>query len=174
MAVFPMRTFGDPVLKQRAAEVTRVDEEVQKLIKDMIDTMRMAPGVGLAAPQIGILRRVIVWEFEGQGGALVNPVIVEQSDETEIHDEACLSVPGIAYPVVRARKVVVQGLDRKGEKQRLEMEDMPARIIQHEVDHIDGILFIDRLTPELRREAMRELREQTFDGGVTHAPAETL
>ncbi|HEY8202975.1 MAG TPA: peptide deformylase, partial [Actinomycetota bacterium] len=158
MAVFPIRLFGDPVLRQRAAEVTEVDDAVRKLIRDMRDTMRDAPGVGLAANQIGVLRRVIVWSYEGDEGALVNPRIVSQEGAVE-GDEACLSLPGLSYPVVRAQRVRVEGLDRKGRLTELEAEDMTARILQHEIDHVNGVLFIDHLPPELQREARRRLRE---------------
>src|SRR5438094_5150885 len=113
MAVFPIRLFGDPVLREQAAEVTEVDDAIRKLIRDMRDTMRDAPGVGLAANQIGVLRRVVVWSFEGDEGALVNPRIVEQEGSWEA-EEACLSLPGLSYPVVRAQQVKGEGLDRKG------------------------------------------------------------
>ena len=158
MAVFPIRLFGDPVLREQAAEVTEVDDTIRKLIRDMRDTMRDAPGVGLAANQIGVLRRVIVWSFEGDEGALVNPRIVEREGSVE-GDEACLSLPGLSYPVVRAERVRVEGLDRKGRFTELDAEDMTARILQHEIDHINGVLFIDHLPPELQREARRLLRE---------------
>jgi peptide deformylase len=158
MAVFPIRLFGDPVLRQRAADVPEVDDTIRKLIRDMRDTMRDAPGVGLAANQIGVLRRVIVWSFEGDEGALVNPRIVGREGSVE-GDEACLSLPGLSYPVLRAERVKVEGLDRKGRPVEIEAEDMTARILQHEIDHIDGVLFIDHLPPELQREARRLLRE---------------
>jgi peptide deformylase len=158
MAIFPIRQFGDPVLRQEALEVTEVDDAVRKLIRDMRDTMRDAPGVGLAANQIGVLRRVIVWSYEDDEGALVNPRITERSGAVE-GDEACLSLPGLSYPVVRAERIRVEGLDRKGRFTEFEAEDMTARILQHEIDHINGVLFIDHLPPELQREARRLLRE---------------
>lgn len=158
MAVFPIRLFGDPVLRQKAAEVSAGDDSIRKLIRDMRDTMRDAPGVGLAANQIGILRRVIVWSFEGDEGALVNPRIVEREGSVE-GEEACLSLPGLSYPVVRAERIRVEGFDHKGRFTEFEAEDMTARILQHEVDHIDGILFIDHLPADLQREARRLLRE---------------
>lgn len=161
MAVFPIRLFGDPVLRQRAADVADVDDSVRKLMDDMVDTMQAAPGVGLAAPQIGVLRRVIVWSFEGYEGALANPRIVA-SRGSEEDEEACLSLPGLTYPVVRSRWVQVEGLDSSGRLAEIEAEGMTARIIQHEVDHTDGILFIDHLPRELQREAKRRLREIAF------------
>lgn len=163
MAVFVIRTFGDPVLRRRADEVKLVDEAVRKLIRDMRDTALDAAGVGLAAPQIGVSKRVIVWNYEGEGGALANASVVDQRGEVE-GDEACLSLPGLAYPVLRAEWVRVQGLDEEGNEVSIEAEGWTARILQHEVDHTDGVLFIDRLSRDLQKEAKRRLREQTLTG----------
>jgi len=163
MAVLPIRTFGDPVLRRRAAEVSTVDEAVRKLMHDMSDTVIDAPGVGLAAPQIGVPRRVIVWTYEGDHGALANPVIVAQHGRDEA-DEACLSLPGLTYPVSRALTVTVMGLNDRGERVEREFTDWTARIMQHEIDHLDGVLFIDRIAPELAREARRRLREAAMSG----------
>ena len=162
MAIFPIRLFGDPVLRQEAPEVTGVDDAIRKLIRDMNDTMHEAPGVGLAANQIGVLRRVIVWSYEGDEGALINPRITDRSGAVE-GDEACLSLPGLTYPVVRAERIHVEGLDRKGKPAEFDAEDMTARILQHEIDHINGVLFIDHLPAELQREARRRLREAADD-----------
>lgn len=161
MAVFPIRTFGDPVLRKPAAEVDAVDDGVRKLMRDLVDTMRAAPGVGLAAPQIGISRRVITWQFESEEGALANPVILEREGSVE-SEEACLSLPGLAFPVVRAEWVRFEGLDEAGATVAGEAHGYLARILQHEVDHVDGVLFIDRLAPELQRQARRQLREQAL------------
>lgn len=158
MAVFPIRLFGDPVLRQRAREVDVVDDSVIKLMRDMEDTMKAAPGVGLAAPQIGVMRRVIVWQNESEKGALADPVIEDRKGKVT-DDEACLSLPGLSYPVTRARWVRVSGLDPSGERVHVEVEDLTARILQHEIDHIDGVLFIDHLPEGLRREAKRRLME---------------
>lgn len=163
MAVLPIRTFGDPVLRRRAAEISAVDEAVRKLMHDMSDTVIDAPGVGLAAPQIGVPRRVIVWTYEGDSGALANPVIVEQHGHDEA-DEACLSLPGLTYPVPRALTVRVMGLNDRGERVEREFTDWTARIMQHEIDHLDGVLFIDRIAPDLAREARRRLREAAMSG----------
>jgi peptide deformylase len=168
MAVFPIRIFGDPVLRQKAVEVPSVDDGIRKLIRDMRDTMRDAPGVGLAANQIGVLRRVVVWSYEGDDGALVNPRIVLREGKVE-GEEACLSLPGLYYPVLRAERIRVEGLDRKGRFTELEAEDMTARILQHEIDHIDGVLFIDHLPAELQREARRLLRQAAE--GIAPPPA---
>lgn len=161
MAVFPIRIFGDPVLRQKAAPVEEVDDYVRKLMSDMRDTMRDAPGVGLAANQIGVARRVIVWEHEDSSGALANPAVIDKGGRVE-DEEGCLSLPGLRYPVERARWVRVEGLDTQGKGVTLEAEDLVARIFQHEIDHLDGILFLDHLPPELQREARRLLREQAL------------
>lgn len=165
MAVFPVRTFGDPVLRLRGDEVGKVDDAVRKLIRDLKDTMLDAPGVGLAAPQIGVSKRVIVWKYEDGEGALADPKVADSRGEVE-GDEACLSLPGLAYPVLRAEWVLVTGLDPSGNIVEVEAEGWTARILQHEIDHVDGILFIDRLPKDLQREAKRRLREQALTGVV--------
>lgn len=158
MAVLPIRQFGDPVLRTRASEVPEVDRAAKRLMKSMTQTMEQAPGIGLAATQVGVLKRIIVWEWEEERGRLANPVIVDRGGEVE-GEEGCLSLPGLLYPVVRSQWVIVEGMQDGGEKVRIEAEDMPARILQHEIDHLDGVLFIDHLSEELRREAMGRLRE---------------
>ena len=163
MAVLPIRTFGDPVLRRRAAEVSQVDDAVRKLMHDMADTVIDAPGVGLAAPQIGVPRRVFVWNYEGFKGALANPCIVEEHGQEE-GDEACLSLPGLSYPVLRAGRVKVAGLNDRGDRVEFTVDDWTARIFQHEIDHLDGVLFIDRIAPDLQREARRKLRVVALTG----------
>ena len=170
MATRDIRTFGDPVLRQRAREVEEVTDLHRKLIKDMIDTMRAAPGVGLAAPQIGVLDRIFVWEVEDRHGAVINPEIVERSQEAATDDEGCLSLPGLTYPVERATEVTVRGLDDHGQPIELTGTELLARIFQHEIDHLDGVLFIDRLPDDVRKEALRNLREQAL-GFTSIAPA---
>lgn len=158
MAVLPIRQFGDPVLRTRAREVAEVDRAARRLMKSMMQTMEQAPGIGLAATQVGVLKRIIVWEWEEEQGQLANPAIVERGGEVE-DEEGCLSLPGLLYPVSRSQWVAVEGMDAGGERVRLELDDMPARIVQHEIDHLDGVLFIDHLPEEMRREALRKLRE---------------
>jgi peptide deformylase len=170
MAILRIRTFGDPVLRQRAREVERVTDLHRKLVADMFDTMRDAPGVGLAAPQVGVLERIFVWEVEDGSGVLVNPVIVRRSTDTDEAEEGCLSLPGIAYPVERSSEVVVEGLDLDAVPQRLDATALLARVVQHETDHLDGVLFVDRLPNELKREALRTLRDQAL-GLPTHTSA---
>ncbi len=159
MAILPIRTFGDPVLRRRAAEVGSADEALRKLMRDLRDTVIAAPGVGLAAPQIGVPRRVFVWSYEGSEGALANPKIVEQHGRVEA-DEACLSVPGLSYPVERAEWVRVIGMDDRGRQVDLVMEEWKARIFQHEIDHLDGVLFIDRVDPVTRDRIKRKIKKE--------------
>ncbi len=163
MAVLAIRTFGDPVLRSPATDVQEITEIHQRLIADMFDTMRDAPGVGLAGPQVGVMERIFVYEAsEDDSGVLINPKIVNRSGETEIDDEGCLSLPGLFYPVERSTSIVVEALDEKGEPVTIAASDYKARIFQHEIDHLDGVLFIDRLTDEDRRDALRALRDQAL------------
>jgi peptide deformylase len=162
MAVLQIRTFGDPVLRERAREVEQITRVHRRLVKDMIQTMRDAPGVGLAAPQVGVVERVFVYEVEDQAGAIFNPVIFETSDEKETDDEGCLSLPTLVYPVERSTKVKMKGLDERGRPLTIEADELLARVFQHELDHLDGVLFVDRLPEELKRQALRELTGQTL------------
>ncbi|MDQ4148684.1 MAG: peptide deformylase [Actinomycetota bacterium] len=173
MTLLPIRLFGDPVLRTRAREVEAVDDSVLDLVTNMEETMRAAPGVGLAAPQVGVLRRVIVWENEEDRGALVNPVIVAAKGRIE-GEEGCLSLPGLIYPVARAEWVRVEGVEPSGRPVAVEAFDLTARILQHEVDHLNGVLFIDRLPPDLRREALAKLREQELEVAVKAESAPTI
>ena len=163
MAILPIRRFPDPVLREPAASVSAVDDAVRKLITDMGETMRAAPGIGLAAPQVGVQRRVLVYSLseEDEIHAVVNAEIVERDGEV-VESEGCLSLPGIAYEVPRSQRVVVRGLNAEGNPVEIAAEDLEARVLQHEIDHLDGVLFIDRIAPELRREAMRVVREQAL------------
>lgn len=158
MAILPIRLYGDPVLRTRAAEVDEVDRRCRRLMDNLSDTMRDAPGIGLAAPQVGVLKRVIVWENGEDRGALANPVILEREGEVA-GDEGCLSIPGITYPVVRSEVILVEGIDPDGLPVRFETDDLTARIIQHEIDHLNGVLFIDHLPPDLKAEALGALRD---------------
>ena len=164
MAILTIRTLGDPILRSKATPVTAFDDDLAQLASDMHETMRAAPGVGLAASQVGRLVRVFVYDSgdEGERGTLVNPEIVWASEETEEAEEGCLSLPGTYYPVTRAIAVKVRAQELSGAPIEKEAEGFLARIFQHEIDHLDGILFIDRLAPELRKEAMKALRDQDF------------
>jgi peptide deformylase len=163
VAVQPIRLFGDPVLRSRAAEVTTFDKELQRLVQDLTDTMLEAPGAGLAAPQIGVGLRVFTWYVDGELGHLVNPTL-ELSEELQDGLEGCLSLPELTYECKRAMSVVAQGFDMHGEPVTINGSELLARAIQHETDHLDGILFIDKLDPEARKLAMKEIRESAWLG----------
>jgi peptide deformylase len=154
-----IRTFGDPVLKTRAAPVDTFDEKLARLTDDMLATMRENDGVGLAANQVGRLKRVLVASVEDEDYVIVNPVIDDRATTTERGPEGCLSIPGINVEVDRATGVTVTGQDVSGEPLRIEAQDMLARVLQHEIDHLDGVLILDRADTESRKEAMREWRE---------------
>jgi len=151
-----LHLLGSPVLRQRAHEVAGVDDGVRALIADLFETMRAAGGVGLASNQIGVARRVAVVSVEGAGEhALVNPVIVE-STGTQVGEEGCLSIPEIYGDVERAERVVVEAMDERGERRRVEASGFLARAILHEIDHLDGILFLDRVSPLKRRRLLAD------------------
>jgi peptide deformylase len=163
MALLKIELLGSEVLRQRAVEVEEVDEELRRLVDDMFETMYQAEGVGLAAPQVGISRRVIVVDVhdpEVQPFALVNPRVVESSAEKEKGEEGCLSIPGLSALVERPARVVVEGLDREGNVMRVEGGDLLARCLQHEIDHLDGVLFIDRVSPLKRKMLMSKWKKQ--------------
>ncbi|HTW19033.1 MAG TPA: peptide deformylase [Mycobacteriales bacterium] len=164
MAVQSIRLFGDPVLTTPAEPVTTFDKELRGLVKDLADTMIDAPGVGLAAPQIGVGLRVFTYDVDGELGHLVNPVIGVVGDEDQDGDEGCLSFPGLSFPTKRKQRVVATGMNMHGDPVTVDGSDLLARCIQHEVDHLDGILFIDRLDREQRKAAMRAIREAEWSG----------
>jgi peptide deformylase len=155
-----IRKFGDPVLKTRAAPVDTFDDSLARLTEEMLATMRENDGVGLAANQVGRLKRVLVASVEDEDYVVVNPVLSDVSEATEPGREGCLSIPGINVEVDRATAVTVTGQDASGEPVRLEARDMLARVFQHEVDHLDGVLILDRTDRQSRKDAMREWREQ--------------
>jgi peptide deformylase len=163
VAIQPIRLFGDPILRTTALEVVDFDVELRRLVQDLTDTMLEAPGAGLAAPQIGVGLRVFTWNVDGEVGHLVNPVL-DLSDETQDGDEGCLSIPELRIDCRRALSVVAKGFDLHGEPVVIQGSELLARAIQHETDHLDGILFLDRLTPELRKQAMKEIRESEWFG----------
>ena len=157
--MYPLRLFGDPVLKQRAREVEEFDGDLVTLVNGMYETMDVEEGIGLAAPQVGVRRRLFTYDLhEGDGpSVLVNPEIVERDGEV-LSDEGCLSVPGYRFEVVRSERVTMRGLDLDGNELVLEGDDLLARMIQHEIDHLDGVLLLDRVEPDVRREALRDMR----------------
>jgi peptide deformylase len=168
MAVLPIKTFGDPVLRERAREVESFDRSLARLADDMIETMHEAPGVGLAAPQVGRSIRLIVFDIGDGPRALVNPILSQLRGE-QLGEEGCLSVPGLYFPVKRAMNARADGFDVDGKAVVIEGEGLLARVLQHEVDHIDGVLFIDRLSDEDRKAALAAVRDQTI-GAAAVAP----
>ena len=179
MAVLPIAQLPDPVLRRKAHKIATIDKDLQTLIDNMVETMRVAPGVGLAAPQVSESIRLIVVEFgqEDEEGnevepkklfVVINPEIVTASDEKEMGVEACLSIPNLAGEVERHSKIVIKGQNRMGKPTRIKAEGWLARIFQHEIDHLDGILFIDHISPlkrEIFRRKYRRLREELQENG---------
>ena len=163
MAVQPIRLFGDPVLRTAAVPVTDFDKELRRLVADLTDTMLGAPGAGLAAPQIGVGLRVFTWYVDGELGHLVNPSL-DLSEEEQHGPEGCLSLPDLTFDCTRALRVVATGFDVHGEPVSIEGRELLARAIQHETDHLDGVLFLDRLDRETRRAAMKAVREAPWFG----------
>ena len=156
--------MGDPVLRTPAAVVTTFDKELRRLVKDLSDTMIDAPGVGLAAPQIGVSLRVFVYDVDDDYGHLVNPVLHFPSDEEQDGEEGCLSLPGLTFDCRRKEHVVAHGQNVHGDPVTVEGHDLLSRCVQHEVDHLDGVLFIDRLDAETRKAAMKAVREAAWSG----------
>jgi peptide deformylase len=163
VSIFPIRVFGDPVLRQRCREVAGVDGAVRRLSADMIETMYAAPGVGLAANQVGVQQRIFVYDIGEGPRTILNPTIVETSGEWE-YDEGCLSVPGLYFPIVRPKLVTLTGTDLDGNELTIVGDELMGRVFLHETDHLDGMLLIDRLDSDTRKEAMRALRERPADG----------
>jgi peptide deformylase len=168
VAVRDIRLFGDPVLRAAATPVTEFDKQLRGLVRDLTDTMLEAPGSGLAAPQLGVGLRVFTWHVDGELGHLVNPTL-SLSEETQDGPEGCLSIPGLSFDCTRAHAVVAHGFSMFGEPVTIEGTERLARCIQHETDHLDGVLFVDRLDAETRKLAMRAIREAEW-GGLS-APA---
>jgi peptide deformylase len=161
LALAQIRQYPDPVLRLQASEVVEFDGDLEQLVERMIHLMQDARGVGLAANQVGILRRVFVLQAdeEQEPRVLVNPVIVERSDEVDDEDEGCLSMQGVVVPVERPVRIRLEARDEQGNPVTLELEGLPARVAQHELDHLDGVLILDRTTPEGKREALAVLRQ---------------
>ena len=157
---YEIRTFGDPVLKSRATPVKDFDGSLERLAQDMLRIMRENEGVGLAANQIGRLKRIFVAAYEDQEFVVINPVVEWSSESTEKDEEGCLSLPGTRVEIERPYAVTVSGKDTSGTTVRLEAEGLLARIFQHEIDHLNGVLILDRTDLESRKRAMREIRER--------------
>jgi len=170
MAVLTVRTYGDPILRRRAEPVSEVTPEIRAILRDMIDTMYREVGVGLAAPQVGIsLRLMVVDDEKGRGPrALVNPEIVDQGGRV-VAEEGCLSIPGIFAPVARAEWVRLEAQDEEGQPVTVETKGLYARVIQHEMDHLDGVLFVDRLDPVRRDRIKRAIKKEGLREDAPHS-----
>ena len=165
MAIQPIRLFGDPVLVTPATPVVDFDKELRQLVSDLTETMKAAPGAGLAAPQIGVPLRVFVWDIDDEIGHLINPSL-DLSVEMQDGEEGCLSFPDLVYETPRAFRAVAKGFNMHGDPIRVEGSELLARAIQHETDHLDGIVFIDRLSTADRKLAMKEIRESEWFGSA--------
>jgi peptide deformylase len=163
VSVRDIRLFGDPILRTPAVPVVDFDKQLRVLVQDLTDTMLDAPGAGLAAPQIGVGLRVFTYFTEGDVGHLINPRLA-LSDETQYGDEGCLSIPGLSFDCIRSERVVAGGFTMYGEPVVVEGSGALARCIQHETDHLDGVLFVDRLDAETRKAAMKAIREAEWSG----------
>jgi len=161
MTIAPIRMFGDPVLATAAELVVDFDKELRTLVKDLTQTMLAAPGAGLAAPQIGVALRVFVWDVDEALGHLINPSL-DLSNEIQDGEEGCLSFPELRFETPRAFQVVAKGWNIYGEPVEIAGTELLARVLQHEADHLDGILFIDRLTAANRKLAMKEIRDSPW------------
>jgi peptide deformylase len=169
LALAQIRQYPDPVLRMRANEIEGFDDDLRRLVERMTQLMQDARGVGLAGTQVGTLQRVFVFQptEEDEPRAIVNPVLVDTSEVTLSETEGCLSLQGVTIPVERPVKVTIEGKDETGRPVRLELEEHAARVVQHELDHLDGILILDRTTPEARREALGILRPEPVLGAIS-------
>lgn len=158
MANYDIRVIGDPVLRQTARQVTEIDGALVRVVDDMLETMYAAPGIGLAAPQVGIQKRLFVWDMGEGPRVIVNPEIVE-SDGEWLYDEGCLSVPGLSWEIARPKTVHLRGRDLNGNELSLEVDELEARLFQHEIDHLDGTLLIERLDSDARKTALKTIRD---------------
>lgn len=154
---YEIRTFGDPVLKAVAEPVTNIDEKLVRLTEEMFEVMYKAPGIGLAATQIGVQRQVFVYDIEDEKKVILNPTIAESSGEW-VYDEGCLSIPGIYVEMLRPKKVLVRGINIEGNQVEFEADELLARLFQHEVDHLNGVLMFERMTADQRKEAVKLYR----------------
>jgi peptide deformylase len=164
MTIRPIRLFGDPILRTPADPVTDFDKQLRNLVKDLTETLRDAGGAGLAAPQIGVGLRVFAYNVDGQRGYIVNPALDFPDEEEQDGDEGCLSFPGLYYDVKRRANTVARGFTDRGDPVQIVGTDFMARCLQHETDHLDGILFIDRMDTATRKVAMREIRAAEWSG----------
>ena len=167
MVPYEIRLFGDPVLKQRTSDVADVDGSLAQLVDDMVATMYAAPGIGLAAPQIGVQKRLFVYDLQDGKGphTVINPVISDYDGEWA-YEEGCLSVPGLSWEIIRPKTVLLTGYDLDGNEVSVEADEYAARVFQHEIDHLDGVLLVERLDTDTRKQALRTIRNLMLDGGL--------
>lgn len=161
MSPYPVRTYGDPVLKQTAKEIDHVDGSLVRLVDDMVETMYDAVGAGLAAPQVGVQKRLFVYDVGDGPEVIINPTIVETAGEW-YHEEGCLSIPELRLGIVRPMEVHLRGFDLDGNELSIEADEFLGRVFQHEVDHLDGVLMVERLDDDLRKQALRVLRDRAL------------
>ena len=170
---YKIRTYGDPVLKTKAAEVTDINGKIARLVDDMFDTLYDSDsGIALAAPQIGVQKQIFIWDVEEEQMAIINPQIIETSGEW-VYDEGCLSIPGLYVEMLRPNHVLVRGYTVEGDEVEIEASELMGRLFQHEIDHLNGVLMFDRMTPEQRKEAMTEYR-RVQEQPATEAPKRRL
>ena len=173
MATYTIRIIGDPVLKQRTSDITDIDGRLVNLADEMFDVMYGAPGIGLAAPQIGVQKRLFVYEYDDKPGVLINPVITESEGEW-VYNEGCLSIPNLYFEIARPKTIHISGLDLDGNEVTFEADELQSRLFQHELDHLDGTLMTEHLTDEQTRAAKRHLLDLRLNGVKKKAPTVIL
>ena len=173
MSAYDIRVIGDPVLRQTAREINDIDGALVQLVDDMLETMYEAPGIGLAAPQVGVNKKLFVWDIGDGPNAMINPRITE-SDGEWVFEEGCLSVPGLSWEIVRPKEIHIVGRDLDGNEVTYEADELESRMFQHEMDHLEGTLLIERLDEDTRKAALKTLRdlqigpsERPTTGGLT-------
>ena len=173
MSAYSVRVYGDPVLKQVAREVDKVDGSLVRLVEDMVETMYDSEGAGLAAPQVGVQKRLFVYDVGEGAEAMINPTIVETDGEW-YHDEGCLSIPGLRLGIVRPDRVHLLGFDLDGNEVSFDADEVLGRGFQHEVDHLDGVLMVERLEDDMRKQALRVLRDRALGLDTTAMEAKLV
>ncbi len=173
MSSYSVRVYGDPVLKQVARDVEQVDGSLVRLVDDMVETMYGSEGAGLAAPQVGVQKRLFVYDVGEGPEVIINPTIVETSGEW-YHEEGCLSIPGLRLGIMRPNQVHIRGYDLDGEEVSVEADEFLGRVFQHEVDHLDGILMVERLEDDMRKQALRVLRDRSLGLDTTAMEAKLV
>ena len=167
---YEIRTYGDPVLKSQSLAIENIDDKLVRLTDAMFDIMYEAPGIGLAAPQIGVQKQLFVYDIGDGADVLINPVVVESSGEW-VYEEGCLSIPGLYVEMVRPKEILLKGINIDGEEVTVEADELLSRLFQHELDHLNGVLMFERMTPDQRKQALAEYRrreENKIESEPTH------